>query len=903
MLGRQPLQPRAPAPARPAPAPPAPPGPGSRRRGARRAAVRLAARRQPLQPVLADRLQHREAGLAVDALRLAQQALVDQRRDEIERSELTSRGRGVASGGRHSATASARLPSSDPRPPPHRLGRLEREAAGEDGQPAKERLLVRRQQVVAPGDGVAHRPLAGRQVARAAGQQRPAAAPAGPAGPRAAGGGSAPPPARSPAAARPAARQIVADRRRRCPRSGRSRAGRPGARSTKRRTASARAAAASDGGRRGPGGDPARQGRHRVARARPQTRSARPAGGQHRQARAGGQQVGDERPRPAEHLLEVVEHQQQRAAPEARDEAVARAAGRRVSRTPSAWAIVGSTRAGSRERREVDEGDAVGEVGRPASAATARARRVLPTPPGPVSVSSRAAGASGPAQSSRADRRQLALPADQRGQRRRRARRPRPIRQDEGADGGGVAFAAVKWTRDGHVQSRCASQRGTLVAMMSPRRGGVNGRQRPILIFSSSRERPDTRKSSSGLLAPLPLGRKITRCHLLHQSGSFHPRNRLSDPSAPGEAHSPMLASAVPTVEVAATGRLTAPGAILLVSCYELGHQPLSLAAPLARLRRGGLRAGRRRHLGRDSDRRGDPGAHALGRDLGADAHRAAARGRGSPARARAVNPTAHICFYGLYADAQRRLPACATRRQRDRRRVRGSAAGPGAGARPRRADRRLPNVGTSATAGAAGARPSPSGLRLIVPERGELPPLRSYAGLERDGDDRPGRLRRGDARLPPHLPPLPDPADLRRALLRRPARGGAGRCARPGRRRRPPPHLRRPRLLQRPRPRAADHARAARGVPVADLRRHDQGRAPAPAPPSSPRAGRAGLRLRRLGGRVAQRPGARQAGQGAHAAPTSRPRSTCSTRSGSRCAPRCCRSRPGRRSTTTWSC
>ena len=31
------------------------------------------------------------------------------------------------------------------------------------------------------------------------------------------------------------------------------------------------------------------------------------------------------------------------------------------------------------------------------------------------------------------------------------------------------------------------------------------------------------------------------------------------------------------------------PGAILLVACYELGHQPLSLASPLAVLRRAGF--------------------------------------------------------------------------------------------------------------------------------------------------------------------------------------------------------------------------------------------------------------------------------------------------------------------------
>ena len=33
---------------------------------------------------------------------------------------------------------------------------------------------------------------------------------------------------------------------------------------------------------------------------------------------------------------------------------------------------------------------------------------------------------------------------------------------------------------------------------------------------------------------------------------------------------------------------LHSPGAILLVTCYELGHQPLNLASPLAMLRQAG---------------------------------------------------------------------------------------------------------------------------------------------------------------------------------------------------------------------------------------------------------------------------------------------------------------------------
>ena len=70
------------------------------------------------------------------------------------------------------------MPSRTLRPgsPWHRqpLCRLETEAPGEDRQAAKERLLSRAEQVIAPGDGIAHGLLASREVAAAAGQQEQA---------------------------------------------------------------------------------------------------------------------------------------------------------------------------------------------------------------------------------------------------------------------------------------------------------------------------------------------------------------------------------------------------------------------------------------------------------------------------------------------------------------------------------------------------------------------------------------------------------------------------------------------------------------------------------------------------------------------------------------------------------
>jgi radical SAM superfamily enzyme YgiQ (UPF0313 family) len=93
---------------------------------------------------------------------------------------------------------------------------------------------------------------------------------------------------------------------------------------------------------------------------------------------------------------------------------------------------------------------------------------------------------------------------------------------------------------------------------------------------------------------------------------------------------------------------LTTPGAILLVSCYELGHQPLSLAFPLAVLRGAGY----------------DPAVVDTSVDPLDDETIAAARfvaisvpmhtalrlGTEVAARVRRLNPEAPICFYGLYA-------------------------------------------------------------------------------------------------------------------------------------------------------------------------------------------------------------------------------------------------------------
>jgi radical SAM superfamily enzyme YgiQ (UPF0313 family) len=90
------------------------------------------------------------------------------------------------------------------------------------------------------------------------------------------------------------------------------------------------------------------------------------------------------------------------------------------------------------------------------------------------------------------------------------------------------------------------------------------------------------------------------------------------------------------------------PGAILLVACYELGHQPLNLASPLATLRQAGY----------------DPAAidtsvsalpdEALTRArvlaISVPMHTALRLGVRVTERARRVSSEITICFYGLYA-------------------------------------------------------------------------------------------------------------------------------------------------------------------------------------------------------------------------------------------------------------
>ena len=168
-------------------------------------------------------------------------------------------------------------------------------------------------------------------------------------------------------------------------------------------------------------------------------------------------------------------------------------------------------------------------------------------------------------------------------------------------------------------------------------------------------------------------------------------------------------------------------GTILLVACYELGHQPLSLASPLGTLRRAGY----------------DPVAVDTSVEDLTDAairtarlvaisvpmHTALRLGARIAERVHDQNPAAHVCFYGLYAslNGDYLLRTCADSiiGGEYEEALLGLVRALDAGDEPR-----VPGVRTSSVQ----AKPVLARLPFAVPARDSLPTPRSYAHLVRDG-------------------------------------------------------------------------------------------------------------------------------------------------------------------------
>lgn len=107
-----------------------------------------------------------------------------------------------------------------------------------------------------------------------------------------------------------------------------------------------------------------------------------------------------------------------------------------------------------------------------------------------------------------------------------------------------------------------------------------------------------------------------------------HPHTPASPPTAPPE--------------------LRGEGRVLLVSCYELGHQPLGITSPAGLLRANGFAPA----LHDLAVERLDPEQVRSAAFVGVSVpmHTALVMGLAAARRVRELNPAAHVCFYGLYA-------------------------------------------------------------------------------------------------------------------------------------------------------------------------------------------------------------------------------------------------------------
>jgi radical SAM superfamily enzyme YgiQ (UPF0313 family) len=95
-------------------------------------------------------------------------------------------------------------------------------------------------------------------------------------------------------------------------------------------------------------------------------------------------------------------------------------------------------------------------------------------------------------------------------------------------------------------------------------------------------------------------------------------------------------------------GMLRQPGAILLIACYELGHQPLGIASPLGCLEQAGYAPAA---LDIAVERlKAAKVARARFIGIAVPMHTALRLGVRLVERIRELNPTCHICCYGLYA-------------------------------------------------------------------------------------------------------------------------------------------------------------------------------------------------------------------------------------------------------------
>ena len=194
---------------------------------------------------------------------------------------------------------------------------------------------------------------------------------------------------------------------------------------------------------------------------------------------------------------------------------------------------------------------------------------------------------------------------------------------------------------------------------------------------------------------------------------------------------------------------LRSNGSILLISCYELGHQPMGVALPIGFLQRAGFAPDAMDIAVEAFDTEKVARADFIG--ISVPMHTAMRLGVRVAERIHEINPECHICFYGLYAALNsdylldHNADAC----------IGGEYETPLVAL--------AESVETGSTVAIPGViqRGKASGpflqrLEFAVPDRSALPLLDEYAHLEQNGDCRTAgyvEASRGCLHLCTHCP------------------------------------------------------------------------------------------------------------------------------------------------------
>jgi radical SAM superfamily enzyme YgiQ (UPF0313 family) len=169
---------------------------------------------------------------------------------------------------------------------------------------------------------------------------------------------------------------------------------------------------------------------------------------------------------------------------------------------------------------------------------------------------------------------------------------------------------------------------------------------------------------------------------------------------------------------------------ILLISCYELGHQPAGIAMPMAFLRRAGFEVEAMDVSVQGFDTEKVMRARFVG--ISVPMHTALRLGLRIAEQVREMNPSCHICFYGLYAslNADHLLDTVADS-------IIGGEFEESLLALVKAVDGGEPSDIAGVSTRDNSSAPPLARLSFSIPDRSALPPLERYAKLEHRGEQR----------------------------------------------------------------------------------------------------------------------------------------------------------------------